>query len=35
MKIDLVSVAGHSLGAHIAGFFGHGFKGQLNAIFGI
>lgn len=32
--IETVSVAGHSLGAHIAGYFGRGFKGQLNAIFG-
>lgn len=34
MRIESVSVAGHSLGAHVAGFFGAGFKGRVYAIFG-
>lgn len=34
MLIQRVSLAGHSLGAHVAGFFGAGYKGQVNAIFG-
>lgn len=34
MKIEEVSIAGHSLGAWIAGYIGTSFDGQLNAIYG-
>lgn len=34
MKIGQVSIAGHSLGAHIAGLVGASFKGRINAIYG-
>lgn len=34
MKIDQVSIAGHSLGAHISGFVGAAFHGQIHAIYG-
>lgn len=32
--VELINVAGHSLGAHIAGFFGSAFQGRINTIFG-
>lgn len=35
MNIEEVSMAGHSLGAHIAGFVGQHFDGKINAIYGI
>lgn len=34
MIIQMTNVASHSLGAHVAGFFGRGFGGQINTIFG-
>lgn len=35
MDISKVSIAGHSLGAQIAGLIGHEFEGKLDAIYGI
>lgn len=35
MKIEESSIAGHSLGAWIAGFIGASYGGRLNAIYGI
>lgn len=35
MIIQQVSVAGHSLGSHVAGFFGAGYKGELKAIYSL
>lgn len=34
MRIEHVSIAGHSLGAHIAGYVGASFGGKINAIYG-
>lgn len=35
MKIEDVSIAGHSLGAHIAGYVGAMYSGKIAAIYGI
>lgn len=34
MKVEDCEIAGHSLGAHVAGFIGRYFDGILNAIHG-
>lgn len=35
MKIEKTSIAGHSLGAQIAGHVGHSFDGKIGAIYGL
>lgn len=34
MKVNQVAMAGHSLGAHICGFVGSAFNGEIDAIYG-
>lgn len=34
MNVKQVSIAGHSLGAHIAGYIGESFRGDIHTIYG-